>query len=317
MGSHCVKHLREMGDEVLVYDNLSSGHREAVGQAELVVGDLADLELLHATVAQFQPDAVMHFAALISPAESVAHPLVYYRNNVGGTMRLLEIMRRHDIRRFVFSSSCAVYGNPPDVPITEDMPARPISPYGRTKWMVEQILADCSEAWGLGYAALRYFNAAGAARDGTLGEDHSSEIHLIPLVIQAALGQRESISVFGTDYETEDGTCMRDYIHVDDLAVAHRLALEKLEDGKQLICNLGTGHGHSVFEVIKAVEEVSGTKVKMKLTERRPGDPAKLFANPSRAKTLLGWEAQIPNLKDIVASAWHWHANHPHGLGGH
>lgn len=314
VGSHCVRHLLEEGYQILVYDNLSSGHRGAVANVELVVGDLADTKLVEETINTFKPEAVMHFAALIRPAESVKQPLKYYQNNVCNTVRLLDIIKCHGIRKFVFSSSCAVYGNPPTVPIVEDMSCNPLSPYGQTKLMVEKLLADCSSAWGLSFASLRYFNAAGAALDGSIGEDHCPEIHLVPLVVETAMGKRDRISVFGTDYDTPDGTCIRDYVHVEDLAQAHRAALEKLEGSNNLICNLGTGRGHSVLEVIKTVEEVSGRKVKVKPTSRRPGDPAVLYADASRAKKLLGWEAKIVDLKDIIASAWHWHTKCPDGF---
>jgi len=315
VGSHCVRHLREQGDEVLVYDNLTSGHRRAVGDAPLVAGDLGDPDLLDQTLADFRPDAVMHFAASLFPRESTQRPLKYYRNNVVNTVGLLEAMERHDVRRLVFSSTCAVYGKPPGTPVTESMPTRPISPYGRTKLVMEQAMADCAAAWGLVFAALRYFNAAGAAKDGSIGEDHRPEVHLIPLVIAAALGRREHVCIYGTDYDTPDGTCIRDYVHVEDLATAHRFALERLMDGASVTCNLGVGKGHSVREVVEAVRRVSGADFEVKEVERRAGDPPALFADASLARRELGWSPAHPDLQEIVADAWRWHSRHPDGFG--
>src|SRR5262245_59267624 len=251
IGSHTVKLLLAHGHDVHVLDNLSAGHRAAVPADRLTVADLADTAAVDHALLAHRIEAVVHFAAFCYVGESVKQPAVYYRNNFVNTLGLLELCRRHGVGRFVFSSTCATYGVPVKVPITEDNPQRPINPYGHTKLAVEYALADFAAAYGLGYAALRYFNAAGASRDGTIGEDHHPETHLIPLVLQAALGQRPHIEVYGTDYPTPDGTCVRDYVHVEDLAEAHRLALEKTEPGKGLCCNLGTGRGYSNREVIR------------------------------------------------------------------
>jgi len=315
VGSHCARLLRESGHQLCIFDNLSTGHRAAVPADELAVGDLGDVARLDAVLSGFRPDAVMHFAASIAVGESVAEPLRYYRNNVINTVNLLEVMRRREVRRLVFSSTCALYGVPGRVPLTEDLPAAPISPYGRTKHMMELIFADCAAAWGLGYAALRYFNASGASPDGTIGEDHQPETHLIPIVLEAALGRREHVQVFGTDYPTPDGTCIRDYIHVTDLAEAHLRALSAIRDGQGIIVNLGTGRGHSVREVIAVAERVSGRRIPVKETARRPGDPPVLFADPTRAEAILGWRARTTELEDIIRTAWRWHSAHPNGYG--
>ena len=314
VGSHCVRHLIECGDDVLVYDNLSAGHGDAVAGCELIIADLADTEMLDRVMTKFRPDGVMHFAASLFPRESTEKPLKYYRNNVANTIGLLELMERHGIRRLVFSSTCAVYGNPPGAPVVETMPKAPISPYGRSKWMMEQVMADCAAAWGLGFAALRYFNASGAASDGSIGEDHNPEIHLIPLVIGAAMGARDGIEIYGTDYGTPDGSCVRDYIHVEDLATAHRLAFEKLTGGQALACNLGTGRGSSVREVIEAVKRVSGRDFAVRESERREGDPETLYADPSLAERELGWTPAYTDIDRIVATAWEWHSAHPEGF---
>lgn len=314
VGSHCSKRLRQEGHTLLIYDNLSKGHRQAVPANELVVGDLSDIPFLRKTMAEFKPDAVMHFAASIEVGESVNEPLAYYRNNVVNTVGLLEAMKDLGVKKLVFSSTCATYGVPPKTPMTEDMPTAPLSPYGRTKLMMEQVFADCSHAWQLGFAALRYFNACGASSDGTIGEDHSPESHLIPIVLQVALGQRKQVSIFGTDYPTPDGTCIRDYIHVEDLADAHLRALERLEPGKQIICNLGTGTGQTVRQVIDACRRVTGKEIPAVESERRPGDSPALYANAAKALEVLGWKAKYTNIDDVVRSAWEWHRNHPNGF---
>jgi len=313
VGCHCARLLRQAGHQLRIYDNLTTGHARAVPAEELVVGDVGQGDPLRAAMEAFRPDAVMHFAASTAVGESVQHPLKYYRNNVVNTIVLLETMRALNVRKLVFSSSCAVYGVPPATPIREEMPCRPMSPYGRTKRMMEQVLADCRAAWGLGYAALRYFNAAGAASDGSLGEDHNPETHLIPVILQVVLGQRDCLEIFGDDYETPDGTCIRDYIHVDDLAAAHRAALEALGDAEERIYNLGTGRGHSVREVLQAVEKVTGRPVPVRMGPRRAGDSPILFADPSRIKADLGWQAEITDIEQIVASAWRWRQAHPNG----
>src|SRR5947207_1233950 len=278
IGSHTVKLLLARGHDVWVYDNLSMGHRGAVPADRLIAADLADTAALDHVVLIHRIEAVVHFAALAYVGESVKDPAKYYRNNTAYALQLLDTLRRHGVSRFVFSSTCATYGLPVKVPITEDNPQKPINPYGNTKLAVELALADYAVAYGLGYAALRYFNAAGADPDGAIGEDHHPETHLIPLVLQAALGKRPHVEVFGTDYPTPDGTCVRDYIHVDDLAEAHLLALETLQAGRGLCLDLGVGHGYSVREVIRTAETVTGKTIPVKEGPRRPGDPPALVA---------------------------------------
>jgi UDP-glucose-4-epimerase GalE len=313
VGSHAAKLLAESGHGVVVVDNLAEGHRAAVGKLPLVVADLLDREQIVRVVRDHRIDAVMHFAAFAYVGVSVTEPAKYYQNNIVGTLTLLDAMRETGINRIVFSSTCATYGIPQRVPIPEDHPQNPINPYGFTKLAIERALADYAHAYGLGYAALRYFNASGAAADGTIGEDHDPETHLIPLVLQVALGQREYVEIYGTDYPTPDGTCIRDYIHVDDLAAAHLTALEKLRPGAQLKLNLGTGRGASVEEVIGLCREVTGHPIPARATARRPGDPPELVADASLAKQVLGWEAQHKDPRTIIESAWRWHRKHPRG----
>jgi UDP-glucose 4-epimerase len=314
VGSHAAKLLAEKdGYEVLVVDNLAEGHRAAVGQLPLVVADLLDQDRIAELLERHQIEAVMHFAAFAYVGVSVREPAKYYHNNIVGTLALLEAMRAANVRRIVFSSTCATYGNPIAMPLREDHPQQPISPYGFTKLAIEHALADYAHAYGLGYAALRYFNASGAAADGSIGEDHDPETHLIPLVLQVALGQRQDVEIFGTDYATPDGTCIRDYIHVDDLASAHWLALEKLRDGSQLKLNLGTGRGASVQQVIDVCRSVTGHAIPAREVARREGDPPELVADPSAAKRELGWEARHKGIRTVVESAWRWHRSHPHG----
>jgi UDP-glucose-4-epimerase GalE len=315
IGSHAVRLFLARGHDVWVYDNLSEGHRRAVPAERLIVGDLGEVQRLDHALLMHRIEAVVHFAAFAYVGESVRDPGKYYQNNLVNTLHLLEAMRRHQVGRFVFSSTCATYGVPERVPITEDEPQRPINPYGAGKLAVERALADYAVAYGLGYAALRYFNAAGASPDGTLGEDHDPETHLIPLVLDVALGRRPHIEVFGTDYPTPDGTCVRDYIHVDDLAEAHRLALEALQPGKGLRYNLGTGRGYSVREVIRTAEEVTGKPIAVKEGPRRPGDPPVLVAASEKVQRELGWRPQYAELRPIVETAWNWHRNHPRGYG--
>lgn len=314
VGSVCVRDLCNGGHEVIVYDSLLNGHRGAVdGRARLVIADLADGESLNRQLSA-GIDVVFHFAALAEVGESVKDPLRYYHNNVIHSIALLESMRRHNVRRMIFSSSCAVYGMPPRVPITEDMPRNPINPYGRTKLAIEWVMEDCCRAWGLGATALRYFNAAGATADGKLGEDHDPESHLIPRVLRAAMGQVENISIFGADYPTSDGTCVRDYVHVEDLASAHRLALNRLEPGQFRAMNLGTGTGASVREVIEACRSVSGHEIKVIEGPRREGDPPQLYADASMARRELQWSPRYMNIRDIVETAWKWHRANPDGF---
>lgn len=316
VGSHCVRRLVAAGHHVTVFDDLSAGHREAVPpQVTFVHGDLGDMPKLDGVFGGGRYDAVMHFAAKLNVGESVTEPLLYYRNNVADTLNLLECMRAHGVERIVFSSSCAVYGEPARLPITEELPKQPINPYGRTKLAVEWMLQDSATAWGLGSVALRYFNAAGAAADGTIGEDHAAETHLIPLVLQVALGQREHIKVFGTDYPTRDGTCVRDYVHVEDLAEAHLLAIDGCRPGVAEAYNVGTGNGQTVREVIETVRAVTGHAIPTVEVERRPGDPPALFADASAIGERYGWRPHYPDLRPIVESAWRWHRSHPGGFG--
>lgn len=316
IGSHTVKRLKEQGHTPVIFDNLSRGHRVVADLLKVpaVFADLNDRAAVVQTLREHKIDTVMHFAAYAYVGESVHEPLRYYQNNVGTTISLLEAMIEAEVFNFVFSSTCATYGDPDKVPVTEDAKLAPVSPYGRTKVMVEQILADVAQAHPqFKFACLRYFNASGCAMDGTLGEDHDPETHLIPVILQTILGQRKSITLFGTDYPTPDGTNVRDYIHVDDLAEAHILAMQKNEPGNPIYCNLGTGQGVSVKEIIATVEKVTGQKVPVEYGPRRAGDAVALFASPARAKERLGWEAKYRDPETIVASAWRWFRDHPNG----
>lgn len=316
VGSHCVRALVEAGHAVIVLDNLSTGHQAAVDpRASLVVGDLADTALLERTLAAGQFEAVMHFAASAEVGESVQKPLAYYRNNVANTLNLLESMQRHDVRKLAFSSTCATYGIPQAVPISEDMPQRPISPYGRTKLCIEWMLRDSAAAWGLGATALRYFNAAGAAADGTIGEDHDPESHLIPRVLGVALGKSDGIRIFGVDYDTPDGSCIRDYVHVEDLAGIHLAAIESQPDGAFRAYNVGTGQGVSVKEIIDVAREVTGHEISATPAPRREGDPPELYSDPTLASTELGWRPQFTEIRRTIETAWAWHQAHPTGFG--
>ena len=313
IGSHTVRLLNQTEHEVWVYDNLSMGHRASVPAEQLIVGELADTKLLEQTLRDKNIDAVMHFAAFTEVGESMLAPAKFYQNNVIATLGLFESMRRMGVHRFVFSSTTATYGQPERIPIAEDTPQIPINPYGFTKLVVERALKDYARAYGFAGAALRYFNAAGAASDGSIGEDHKPESHLIPLVLQVALGQRERIHVFGDDYPTPDGTCIRDYVHVEDLAAAHLAALERLEEGKVIEVNLGSGVGYSVMQVINACRKVSGQSIPVVNSPRRAGDPAKLIADSALAKTLLDWQPKYTTIEQIVETAWNWHRSHPNG----
>lgn len=307
IGSHTIKQLLRRGYDTVAYDNLSEGHRELVLCDELVEADLADLNALRKTFERYPIDAVMHFAALTKVGESVEDPQRYYENNVVGGLNLLRAMLEHGVKLFIFSSSAAVYGDPIEIPIKEDHPKRPKNPYGQTKWVFEQVLEDYARAYGIRYIALRYFNAAGSDPDLEIGEWHDPETHLIPIVLEAALGERDHVEVFGTDYETEDGTCIRDYIHVNDLAWAHILALESLKDGNPTTAyNLGIGKGYSVREVIETCRKVTGQEIEVVEGERRPGDPPVLVADPSRAQRELGWEPKFKRLEEVVETAWRW-----------
>ena len=311
IGSHAVKALLQAGYQVLILDNLVYGHRdlvEQVLQVKLIEGDIEDRPLLDHLFQTHKIEAVMHFSAYAYVGESVTDPDKYYRNNVVATLTLLEAMLAASIKKFVFSSTCATYGVPKFIPITEDHPQNPINPYGATKLMVERILSDFDVAYGLKSVCFRYFNAAGADPSGLLGEDHNPETHLIPLVLQTALGKRQSISIFGTDYSTPDGTCIRDYIHVSDLADAHILGLEYLlQGGESNVFNLGNGNGFSVREVIAAAQEVTGRNISVQECDRRPGDPPSLIGSSEKARKILGWQPIYPDIKDIVTHAWNWH----------
>lgn len=316
VGSHCVRRLIKGGHEITVYDNLSAGHRAAVApQAHFVEGDLADRAKLDSVFDAGKYDAAMHFAAFINVGESVTAPLKYWHNNVTNTLNLLECMEAHGVKRFIFSSTCAVHGEPETLPIVEDLPREPINPYGNTKYAIEMALEDCAAAWGLGSVALRYFNASGADEPGDIGEDHSPETHLIPLVLQVPLGQRESIKIFGTDYPTPDGTCVRDYIHVNDLAEAHLLAVEDCPEGAAAAYNVGTGNGITVRQIIEAARNVTGHPIPAVETERRPGDPPSLYANAARIRERYGWKPRYTDVEELIATAWRWHQAHPNGFG--
>jgi len=315
IGSHAVKQLLEAGHHVVAVDNLFRGHGEAVhADADFVEADLADVDVLAKTMSEHAVDCVMHFAALAYVGESVTQPLRYYQNNTGGSVALLQAMGEAGVKRMVFSSTCATYGEPERMPIVETMPQWPINPYGWSKLFVERVLRDQVAADPqFAFVALRYFNVAGAARDGSIGEDHEPETHLIPVVIQAALGQREKITVFGTDYPTPDGTCIRDYVYVEDLCAAHIQAMEALRPGDGRFYNLGIGRGYSVREVIESVRRVSGRDFAVEEGPRRPGDPPELYANADKIRQELGWTPAMAELDEIVRTAWVWFQQHPKG----
>ena len=315
IGSHCVRQLLAAGHEPVVLDNFVYGHRPAVpAGVKLHDVSLADAAALDRVFATERIDVVMHFAAYAYVGESVTDPLKYYQNNFAATLTLLEAMLKHGVKKFVFSSTCATYGVPQKMPMTEDLPQAPINPYGQTKLDVENMLKAFAHAYGLSFAAFRYFNAAGAAEDGLIGEDHNPETHLIPLAIWAAMGTGKPLQVFGTDYPTPDGTCLRDYVHVDDLSRAHIAVFDKLATpGTQLFYNLGTGKPTSVLEVIKAVEKVSGLKVPVTFAPRRAGDPPALYADSSKAQRELNWTPKFQTIDPIIATAWRWHKAQPKG----
>lgn len=298
------------GEKVVVLDNLVFGHRESLAVSEgavLVEGDLGDRDLVERIFAEHRVEAVLHFAAYAYVGESVHEPLKYYGNNLAAPLVLLEAMRANGVKRFIFSSTCATYGDPEYVPMDEDHPQVPVNPYGWSKLMLERVLRDCEGAWGLKSVFLRYFNASGCSSDGLIGEDHDPETHLIPLVLMAIAGQRESITVFGTDYDTPDGSCVRDYIHVEDLATAHLKGLDYLRDGGATVgVNLGTGCGVSVKEIIAIAEEVTGKPVPVEYGDRRAGDPSQLVAKPDRAREVLGWEAERKDVREMIENAWAW-----------
>lgn len=315
IGSHTVRMLEQSAGQAVVFDNLVKGHRQAVDVDHFVQGDLFDTELLAATIRQHGIEAVVHFAAFSQVGESMLQPRLYYQNNVQGTLNLLNVMLDNGVNKLVFSSTAAVYGEPDEVPITEAAAKNPTNVYGRTKLMMENIMADYAAAHGLNYVALRYFNACGADPGGDIGEDHSPETHLIPLILQACLGQRDSIKIFGGDYPTKDGTCIRDYIHVNDLAQAHILALQALKDGHPSTAyNLGNGCGFSVKEVIAAAEKVTNRPVCRELAARRAGDPAVLIAAAAKIRSELGWQPSYREIEHIIETAWQWHQQHPGGF---
>ncbi|HAF95782.1 MAG TPA: UDP-glucose 4-epimerase GalE [Elusimicrobia bacterium] len=308
IGSHACKALAGSGYTPVVFDNLSTGHRELVKWGGFFKGDLSDKEAILSCLKKYRPAAVMHFAAYAAVGESVVNPARYYSNNVVNTLNLLDAMRSRGVDKFIFSSSCAVYGLPRSLPINEDQPLEPVNPYGRTKRMVEEILSDYSAAYGMKYASLRYFNAAGADPDGETGEAHNPETHIIPLTLAAAMGKTPFVEIFGADYKTPDGTCLRDYVHVTDLAAAHLLALKLLmKNGKNLVLNLGNGRGFSVKEVVETARLVTGKKVKAVIRARRSGDPAELVASQAMARRVLGWKPRYTRLADIIRTAWQWH----------
>jgi len=326
IGSNMTAMLNAEGYEPVVFDNLSTGHRAAVGQTKFIKGDLADYELLVTTLKEYNIEAVMHFAASIEVAESVRAPLKYYRNNLCDTQKLLSAMEEVGVEKLVFSSSASVYGIAKQAPITEETPTIPINPYGETKLAAERMCYYQSQAGKLRYASLRYFNACGAGNNATLGEDHRPESHLIPLTILTAMGKRSEIGIYGTDYETPDGTCIRDYIHIDDLCRAHLLALNKLGESRELaplevrrqlltglVYNLGNGKGFSVKEVIETVKRLSGKDFKVIAADRRPGDAPILTSDATKARNELGWKTEKPELEEMVSSAWQWHNKYPDG----
>jgi len=315
IGSHCVRQLQAAGHRPVVLDNLIFGHRQAVHAAvPFYECDLGDRQTVGQILRDEQIELVMHFAAFAFVGESVEEPLKYYENNVVATLRLLESMLENGVKQFVFSSTCATFGEPDVLPIVETTPQAPINPYGQSKLDVENILKSFAHAYGLSFAAFRYFNAAGAAEDGSIGEDHTPETHLIPLVIDAATGRRENIRIFGTDYPTPDGTCLRDYVHVDDLSRAHIAVFDKLQTpGASYFYNLGTGRPSSVREIINAVESVTGLQVPVIEDARRAGDPAALYADSTKAQQELGWEIQYSDVTAIIETAWRWHQANPEG----
>jgi UDP-glucose 4-epimerase len=315
VGSACLRHVAAEGHEVMAYDNLVQGHAAAVDGHPLVVGDIAETDRLADTLREFGAEAVMHFAAATYVGESVENPDYHYRNNVGGTLSLLTAMRAAGVARLLFSSTCATYGTGGGETLSEETPQRPESPYARTKLAVEWMIRDFAHAYGLGFTLLRYFNAAGADPSGAHGEDHDPENHLIPLVLKAALGQLPAIRVFGTDYPTPDGTCIRDYVHVADLASAHLRAIEATAPGTAEVLNIGTGRGSSVLEIIDACERVTGREIPREIAPRRPGDPPRLVADPAKLETRLGWTPAYTSIEDTIATAWAWHRAHPQGYG--
>ena len=314
IGSYIIKYLSKNGYEPVVLDNFSRGHKMAVKYGKLYEGNMNNTRLLDTIFSENTIAAVMHFAAYCYVGESVTAPDIYYQNNVSSTVSLLQSMIKHNVGMFIFSSTCATYGSPLHVPISEEHSQRPINPYGRSKLMVEQILNDFYHAYGLKFICLRYFNAAGADPEGELGEDHRPETHLIPLVLQTALGMNDHVNIFGDDYKTPDGTCIRDYIHIEDLAQAHLLALERILNGAPVdVYNLGNGKGYSVKEVIEKACDITKTRIKYKISNRRQGDPAILISESKKAIKELGWKPSYNELETIIDTAWRWHKKYPEG----
>lgn len=313
VGSACLRHLLERGHEATAYDNLCEGHAAAAPDGRLIEGDIRNTEQFADALRQVNAEAVMHFAAATYVGESVTNPEYHYDNNIGGTLSLLNAMRRAGVKRLLFSSTCATYGDNPKPPMNEQAEQIPCSPYARTKLAVEWMIRDFAHAYGMGFTLLRYFNASGADVDGRYGEDHKPETHLIPIILQVPLGQRDKVMIFGTDYPTPDGTCIRDYVHTADLASAHLLAIEATDEDTAEVYNIGTGNGNSVLEVLKACENVVGQEITHEVTDRRPGDAPALVADPTKLKSRLGWQPQFPEIEQTVATAWAWHQSHPEG----
>ena len=315
VGSACLRLLKQSGHHVVAFDNLVEGHPDAVDGADLVVGDIRDGQLLEKTLRDYAIEAVMHFAAATNVGESVVNPTYHYDNNIGGTLSLLNAMVAAGVKKILFSSTCATYGLNPLSPMAEDAAQDPCSPYARTKLAVEWMIRDFAHTHGMGFTILRYFNAAGASSDGRFGEYHHPETHLIPLVLQDILDGPKALKVFGNDYPTADGTCIRDYVHIEDLASAHLLAMEAIAEDTQEVYNIGTGNGQSVLDIIQACELVSGHKVIYTVVDRRPGDAPELVADPRKLQTRLGWMPKYPQIEDTVRTAWTWHKNLPDGYG--
>lgn len=315
IGSHAVDQLISKGYKVVVVDSLFTGHRAAVHEAATFYeGDIRDKEFLSGVFEKETIEGVMHFAAFSLVGESVEKPLKYFNNNVYGMQVLLEVMQEHDVKHIVFSSTAATYGEPEVVPISEEMPTNPKNPYGESKLIMEKMMKWCDEAYGMKYVALRYFNVAGAKVDASIGEDHDPETHLVPIILQVALGQRAALKIFGDDYATPDGTCIRDYVQVEDLIAAHILALEYLKAGNESnVFNLGSNNGYSVKEMLEAARVVTGKEIPAEIAPRRAGDPAKLVAASEKAKTILGWQPAYTDVKEIIRTAWNWHVSHPKG----
>jgi UDP-glucose-4-epimerase GalE len=312
VGSACLRHVVAQGHEAIAYDNLVEGHPAAVGDSKLVVGDIADTEKLRQTLVEFRADAVMHFAAATNVGESVTNPEYHYRNNIAGSLSLLNAMRAANVGRLLFSSTCATYGMTESATMSEDTPQAPFSPYARTKLAVEWMIRDFAHVYGFGFTLLRYFNASGGSPDGRFGEFHTPETHLIPLVLEVPLGRRKDIKIYGNDYPTPDGTCIRDYVHIDDLASAHLLAIEATTPSTAEVFNIGTGDGQSVMQIIAACEKVTGQAVPREIVARRPGDPPRLVADPEKLKSRLGWKPKY-SIEETIATAWAFHQKNPEG----